>query len=889
MEAIERLQANIGTQYTIERELGRGGMATVYLARDAKHQRSVALKVLHDDLAISLGAERFRREITTAARLQHPHILSVFDSGETTNSQLWFTMPYIEGESLRDRLRRDHQLAVPDAVRIAREIAGALGYAHAHGIVHRDIKPENVLLTTQGDALLADFGIARAMWDSTEGGGTALTETGVAPGTPQYMSPEQAAGETTLTARSDIYSLGAMLYEMLVGVPPFTGSSARAVVAQILTSDPPSVRARRPEVSPALDGAVRCALARAPADRFASADEMGHALTDAERSGARRRRQRSETRRNWAYAGVAAALMAAVLVGIGYWRGHGRLGTAASGIAAEGGSEASLMKLAVLPFDAEGDTADAYFADGITDEIRGKLSGLPALRLIASASSNQYRHTRKLQREIASELGVRYLLTGRVQWERATNGVRRVRVQPELIEVRDAGQPVIRWQSSYDTTLADVFEIQSAVATQVADKLGVVLNVPAQTLIEARPTRSLTAYDDFLRSAYVGIDPATLRRALASAEHAVALDSNYANAWARISLINSALFVVTVPTTALAQSSHRAAERAVALAPNAPAGYLARGMYAVRIANDRTAARAAYEKVLELEPSSAEAHQGLAGADAAMGDWSGALDNAQRAVSLDPRSAVAARNLSQVYLWLRRYPEARVAAERGLELAPGDLDQIEVRAMSRLGDGDVAGARAALRDVPTTLDRASLAAYTSTYWDLYWVLDAADRDLVLTLTPSAYDNDRGAWSLVQMALAGLRGDSARARAFADSAKIAFAARPASPADFQVHLFRGLALAGRGEKAAAEAEGVRGAAIADSTGDNFGSIAYAHHVLARLYVATGNFPKAVDELQLVLAKPYFISRKWLRVDPTWAPLEKDSRFQRLLAAADTTGR
>src|SRR5690348_5263031 len=208
-----QLQAGLSGSYTLERELGRGGMATVFLAQDLKHDRPVALKVLHPELAMSLGPERFLREIKLAARLQHPHILTVLDSGET-GGRLWFTMPFVEGESLRDRLRRERQLPVDDALRIAREAAQALQYAHQHGVVHRDIKPENLLLTQDGNTLVADFGIARALGSGAE---QRLTETGLAVGTPAYMSPEQASGESDLTARSDIYSLGAVLYEMLAG------------------------------------------------------------------------------------------------------------------------------------------------------------------------------------------------------------------------------------------------------------------------------------------------------------------------------------------------------------------------------------------------------------------------------------------------------------------------------------------------------------------------------------------------------------------------------------------------------------------------------------------------------------------------------------------------
>ncbi|MEO5799555.1 MAG: protein kinase [Gemmatimonadales bacterium] len=273
---IDRLTAALADRYRIERELGAGGMATVYLAEDLKHERKVAIKVLRPELAAVIGAERFLREIKTIATLQHPHILGLIDSGEV-NGTAYYVMPFVEGESLRDRLNREKQLPISDALRLATEVAGALNYAHRHGVIHRDIKPENIMLH-DGSALVADFGIALAV--SSAGGGSRMTETGMSLGTPHYMSPEQAMGEREITARSDVYALGAMTYEMLIGDPPFTGSTAQAIIAKVMTSEPVGLTTQRRSVPPAVDDAVLTALQKLPADRFATAAEFAAALHD---------------------------------------------------------------------------------------------------------------------------------------------------------------------------------------------------------------------------------------------------------------------------------------------------------------------------------------------------------------------------------------------------------------------------------------------------------------------------------------------------------------------------------------------------------------------------------------------------------------------------------
>src|SRR5512140_3637565 len=522
-----QIQSALGDAYVVEREVGSGGMATVWLAHDTKHKRPVAIKVLHAHLAASLGADRFQREIEVAARLQHPHILSVFDSGNA-NGLLWFSMPFVEGETLRARLERERQLPVDEALRITREASQALQYAHEHGVVHRDIKPENLLLTKDGITLVADFGVAQALGVDAAIDGQRFTETGMVVGTPQYMSPEQASGERVIDARTDEYSLATVLYEMLAGEPPFTGPNPQTIRAKMLSGPPPSVRRARPAIAPRLDAALDKALATAPADRYGSVSEFARTLVTAEMAAQGAAPHASRKREQVLAVALAAVLVAGAFV---FW------------YSTRPPTPAGNSALAVLPFENDGDSSNAYFADGITDEIRGKLTALPALHVIARASSNEYRRTSKPPQQIARELGATYLLTGVVRWETSPNHARRVRVSPELVQLSRENAPRTIWQQTYDTTLADVFQVQSSVASRVAENLGVVLNAPAETQLAQRPTKNLAAYEAYLRStAFDGTDLPSLRRALSFAEQAVALDSNFVAAWARMGRLRSIIY-----------------------------------------------------------------------------------------------------------------------------------------------------------------------------------------------------------------------------------------------------------------------------------------------------------------------------------------------------------
>jgi eukaryotic-like serine/threonine-protein kinase len=880
------LAAALSDRYTIERELGRGGMATVYLVQDLRHDRPVALKVLHPELAAALGPDRFQREIRFAARLQHPHILTVLDSGEAAG-RLWFTMPFVEGESLRARLQRERQLAVDVALQIGREAARALDHAHQHGVMHRDIKPENILLTRDGSTLVADFGIARAL-----GGDERLTQTGMALGTPAYMSPEQASGDSAIDERTDVYSLAAVLYEMLAGEAPYTGPTVQSIIAKRLTDPVPSVRRVRPSVPEAIDQAIQRALAPVAADRFASAGEFARALQPplttptatasqvAPATPAQGAAQTASGRKKRRMPVLAITLIAGFLLGLGVlfaWRSSHEATSADAGAA---------RVLAVLPFENRGDSTTEYFADGITDAVRGKLSALPGLQVIASSSSNEYKHSRKGLPVIARELGADYLLIARIRWARQPDGSSRVEVSPELVDVGPAGTPRTRWQQPFNAAITDVFKVQADIAGQVASALNVALGKDQKQTLTERPTENLAAYDAFLKGEGSGgltvADPPTLRSAITYYEQAVALDSNFAEAWSRLSRAHSAYYYNVLPSPANAQAAKRAADRAMALAPKRPESLQAVGDYHSSVRGEYADGLAAYEEGLAASPENADLLTNAALAEQSLGRWDAALKHLERAWTLDPRSAPTARRLTHTLLRLRRYPEALAAADRGLGVSPGNLDLIENKAMVYLAQGDLDGARAAIRAAPAEVEPTALVSFFGNYWDLYWALDDAQQQLLLRLPLSAYNDDRGAWGIVRAQTHYLRGDPAKTRVFADSARVGFEETlRANPGDPQRQILLGLTLAYLGRKAEAVKAGERAVALVPLSRDGYTG-PYFQHQLARIYLLVGEPDKALDRLEPLLKIPYYLSPAWLRIDPTFDPLRDNPRFKRLVA-------
>jgi serine/threonine protein kinase len=891
-DTLGRLKAALAARYVVEREVGRGGMATVYLAHDVRHTRLVALKVLDPGVSESLGTARFLREIELAAGLSHPHAVPLYDSGEA-DGLLYFVMPYIDGETLRVRLARERALPLEETVRIARQIADALDYAHEQGVVHRDVKPENVLLR-RGHALVTDFGVARAVTKATKGSAReTLTQTGLAIGTPAYMSPEQAAGEDALDGRSDVYALGCVVFEMLTGSTPFTGTSAEQMAARFRGSPPP-VRVLRRELPAGLDGVVAKALALAPAARFGTAGEFAAALTGAvgnaalgegpsRLSGARARAAARRPRL------IGAALVGACALAAGGWWVAARREASPT-------ATADRKMLAVLPFDNLGRPEDEYFADGITEEIASRLSALGGVGVISRTSTKQYKNTTKPLKEVARELGADYVLEGTVRWDKGSEGPGRVRVTPQLIRVSDDSH---LWADGYDADADDIFAVQARVAEAVAGALGVALGAGERQALTGRPTESFDAHSYYLQGRALADDAwlwgernkRSAKQAIGLFERALALDSNFVEAHLGLADAYSALRASA--GDAQDRASRQAIERARQLAPESPA-VLVRMSSLALADGDSTLARELLERAVKRDPNHSDAwgYLGMIQWDAQQ--WTTAFESLDRALELDPRAAGTAWVAYSFGLEARRYAAAERYLERAVALRPDEpMYQMERGWLAVASAGDTARARRLFHDAVVrfgVVEVARVAAAQALAWLLVPSLDSARLDTLARASVVALGGDTVLYYRLKADLFGARGAASRSLAYRDSQRVALEREATGAAGLEARWAHGslarvyAQLGRRGDalRAARQAAELQAELVREKRFVPAGK--WLHYTLAQVYALLGDGDAAARELEPLLSVPSQVNAWSLRLDPTYDAVRSHPAFQRLLERA-----
>ena len=671
----DELQRTLGTGYTLERELGGGGMSSVFVAQDNTLGRKVVVKVLPYELAATVSVDRFKREIMLSAALQHPHIVPVLSAGQT-DTLPFFIMPFVEGESLRARLSRG-PLSVREAVSILKDVARALTYAHGRGIIHRDIKPDNILLSS-GSATVTDFGVAKAISASREGKAAApatrtgtITLVGTSIGTPAYMAPEQAAGDPNTDHRADLYALGIVGYEMLVGTPPFHGRGPQQLLAAQLTEKPAPIGSRRYDVPEALASLLMRLLEKEPAKRPKTAAEVTRALEDPSvvsgtfASVAAPRTARPK-RVLWALAG--AGILASVAAG-GAWftNRHGASGAAPAGPVAP---SAASKSIAVMPLvNISRDTSDAYFAAGMTAEITNALNRIKGLR-VASGSESTARDQASTPTDIGKALNVTMVLFGTVQRDKG-----RLRVTARLVNTAD-GFTV--WSDMFEREVKDVFAVQDEISNAIVGAIspelsGTPTTAPASTTAIATPphgTNDLQAYDLYLRGRYFfdKRGETSLRRALDYFQQAAHRDSTFARAYAGIANVYALLpLYANVRVDSLMPLAMSAINRAIALDSTLPEAFASRAT--LLQSNWKWAdAERDYKRALVLDPNSAAAHQWYGELLLIEDRATEALAQLQRATELDPLSPIAFGSYALGQAVARASDAAVASAKRGVEL-----------------------------------------------------------------------------------------------------------------------------------------------------------------------------------------------------------------------------
>jgi serine/threonine protein kinase/tetratricopeptide (TPR) repeat protein len=877
--------------YKILDKLGVGGMGEVYRAEDTTLKRQVALKILPPELAESQERlDRFQREAKTLAALDHPNIVTIH-TVEEADGVHFLTMQLVEGQPLSELipkggmpLERIFEIAIP--------LADALATAHEKGVIHRDLKPANIMVTDEGRVKVLDFGLAKLRQEAeaplaTELPTEPLTDKGQIVGTMPYMSPEQLEGKE-IDARSDIFSLGVMLFEMATGERPFKGKSGPSLMSSILKDAPPDVDTIRGELPHHLARVIHRSLEKDPEDRYQSMKEVRNELrflrqeTDSQEVSRPAIPEPTKKRARWPLVAAVAGTVVVVAVLGALWLSRSQPPTEppiehpAKPVAA---AEAQLPMIVVLPFENLGDPKDEYFADGMTEEITSRLAVVSGLRVISRTSAMQYKEDRPSLKQVGEELGVDYVLEGTVRWARTEDGSR-VRITPQLIQVADDTH---LWADAYDRVIDDIFEVQSDIATEVVSALGVTLHGEERAALDTRPTDSIEAYQAYLRALELLqgklIAFESDQQIVDQLTRAVELDPGFTEAWALLCRHHSFLYRTGVDRTEeRASRAKEALEGAERVDPDSPSTRVARGAFYYSVLQDTGQALRELETLAERYPNDPQVPMWIAQIY-----WDqGRLDEykalAQRVTEVDPYNLIGWRFLAAYYRAMRRTEETLETYNRAIESAPTvDGLYVEKAAALRSLTGDLEAARSVLQQAPGNDSRAVNSGWINQrFWERKW------DDLIELSDSLPTDNpwlasDAASWRASAMYLR--EGMDAARPEIEQALKTVATALETSEDAGGLHLWSAWLHSYIGDDEAA----VREAEIALKLADGAGTRMSREEQLAAIYAAIGREDQALDILERLLGSNYpgAITVHELRLHPDWDPLRDHPRFQALL--------
>ncbi len=874
------------SHYRIVEKIGEGGMGEVYRAHDERLDRDVAIKVLPEELAEDAGRlERFEREARAAAALDHPNILAVHELG-THRGRPFIVTELLEGRTVREAIDLG-ELADRDVIELGSQIAKGLAAAHGRGIVHRDIKPSNVFISSDGTAKILDFGLAKLAVTASlpDDANEAPTEemrtaVGTVLGTAGYMSPEQVRG-LPADHRSDVFSLGVVLYEMFTGLSPFRRVNPADTASAVLTEDPPPISKAASQATPAFDGVIRRCLQKRPQDRFQSAEEVGGALRAlvAAPSGSPRSESpsRPATRALRTITVVLAVAIVCTLLYVGYRAllddGDGDIG------------KAEVPRIVVLPFDNLGPTEDAFFADGVTEEITGRLAMVSGLQIISRTTARRYANTDKSTSEIGKELGVAYLLEGAVRWARMADGSQRVRITPQLIRVADDSH---LWAQRYDRELDDMFRVQSEIAEQVAAQLGVTLLDSERQVMKEQPTDNLDAYQAYIRGRWLAAQPhftyALWPKMFESFERAVELDPNFALAHAEIARSHAELRYYAYDfSRERLELATNAAQRAVDLAPLDPRVHLALAQFYLLAGRDTESAATEIELARRsLGDTNTEVLKAEIFLRELDGRFDEALDLADEAMRQDPLDPYVPSEAIFDSWGNRDYARAIRYADTAFELAPDSFwPSLGKQWVYLSWKGDLQSSRHALEGL-------SHDGNAWIQWTWYWqeIFEGRFADAL-----HRFDADRGDWlrtkfghrpsSFMRATVLEFMGRHEEALVEWRSARdMIDRALEQDPDNYLLHASSGITHAALGNHDQAIEAGRRAMEILPVSMDaRYGLVCEVD--MARIYTMLGESDLALDQLDRLLTIPSWVSVAWIEINPLWDPLRDDPKFVEML--------